>query len=152
MVEEKTTERTESAVKAEKPAVKPAAPAQAQGGKGEMGALVGVVLVRGLVGIRVDIKKALATLKLGRKHACTLHTDSVALRGQLRKAKDYVAYGTITAATRKTLEEKRGAGPVWHLHPPRGGWERKGTKKSFQEGGALGNRGERMNELIARML
>lgn len=113
---------------------------------------IAVVLVRGLVGIGANIKTALATLKLGRKHACTLHVDSVALRGQLRKAKDYVAYGTITVETKKALEAKRGAGPVWHLNPPRGGWERKGTKKSFREGGALGDRGDAMDKLIARML
>ena len=41
--------------------------------------------------------------------------------------------------------------PVFRLHPPRGGL--KGTKKrSFREGGALGYRGERINELIERML
>jgi len=41
--------------------------------------------------------------------------------------------------------------PVFRLHPPRGGL--KGSKKrSFKEGGALGYRGERINELIERML
>ena len=41
--------------------------------------------------------------------------------------------------------------PVFRLHPPRGGL--KGTKKrSFKEGGALGYRGEKINELIERML
>ncbi len=41
--------------------------------------------------------------------------------------------------------------PVFRLHPPRGGL--KGTKKrTFKEGGALGYRGEKINELIERML
>ncbi|ASJ04041.1 MULTISPECIES: 50S ribosomal protein L30 [Thermococcus] len=41
--------------------------------------------------------------------------------------------------------------PVFRLHPPRGGL--KGSKKrSFKEGGALGYRGERINDLIERML
>ncbi|WP_297465306.1 50S ribosomal protein L30 [Thermococcus sp.] len=41
--------------------------------------------------------------------------------------------------------------PVFRLHPPRGGL--KGTKKrSFREGGALGYRGEKINDLIERML
>jgi large subunit ribosomal protein L30 len=41
--------------------------------------------------------------------------------------------------------------PVFRLHPPRGGL--KGSKKrSFREGGALGYRGEKINELIERML
>ncbi|AJC71252.1 50S ribosomal protein L30 [Thermococcus guaymasensis DSM 11113] len=41
--------------------------------------------------------------------------------------------------------------PVFRLHPPRGGL--KGSKKrSFKEGGALGYRGEKINDLIERML
>ncbi|WP_099209844.1 50S ribosomal protein L30 [Thermococcus henrietii] len=41
--------------------------------------------------------------------------------------------------------------PVFRLHPPRGGL--KGSKKrAFKEGGALGYRGEKINELIERML
>ncbi|WP_297536047.1 50S ribosomal protein L30 [Thermococcus sp.] len=41
--------------------------------------------------------------------------------------------------------------PVFRLHPPRGGL--KGSKKrTFKEGGALGYRGEKINELIERML
>ncbi|ASJ00120.1 50S ribosomal protein L30 [Thermococcus gorgonarius] len=41
--------------------------------------------------------------------------------------------------------------PVFRLHPPRGGL--KGSKKrSFKEGGVLGYRGEKINELIERML
>jgi large subunit ribosomal protein L30 len=41
--------------------------------------------------------------------------------------------------------------PVFRLHPPRGGL--KGSKKrTFKEGGALGYRGEMINDLIERML
>ena len=41
--------------------------------------------------------------------------------------------------------------PVFRLHPPRGGL-RGSKKRSFKEGGALGYRGEKINELIERML
>ncbi len=40
--------------------------------------------------------------------------------------------------------------PVFRLHPPLKGWEK--TKRHFTEGGALGYRGEKINELILRML
>ncbi len=41
--------------------------------------------------------------------------------------------------------------PVFRLHPPKGGF--KGSKKrTFKEGGALGYRGESINELIEKML
>ena len=39
--------------------------------------------------------------------------------------------------------------PLFRLHPPRKGYE--GIKKSFNEGGALGYRGEKINKLIRRM-
>ncbi|EDY35915.1 ribosomal protein L30P [Aciduliprofundum boonei T469] len=40
--------------------------------------------------------------------------------------------------------------PVFRLHPPLKGWEK--TKRHFTESGALGYRGEKINELILRML
>lgn len=40
--------------------------------------------------------------------------------------------------------------PLFRLNPPRKGYE--GIKRSFQNGGALGYRGEKINELIERML
>ncbi|MEM2876244.1 MAG: 50S ribosomal protein L30 [Candidatus Bathyarchaeia archaeon] len=41
--------------------------------------------------------------------------------------------------------------PVFRLHPPRKGFKGK-IKKSFQMGGALGYRGEAINELLKRMI
>lgn len=40
----------------------------------------------------------------------------------------------------------------FHLHPPRGGFERKGIKAPFSIGGSLGYRGNAINALIERML
>ncbi len=49
------------------------------------------------------------------------------------------------------LSDLPGLKPVFRLHPPKGGF--KGSKKrTFKEGGALGYRGEAINELIDRML
>ena len=39
--------------------------------------------------------------------------------------------------------------PLFRLHPPRKGYE--GIKRSFKEGGALGYRGDNINQLIRRM-
>ena len=43
-----------------------------------------------------------------------------------------------------------GAKPIFRLHPPVKGYE--GNKRSFQNGGALGYRGAKINDLINRML
>ncbi len=51
----------------------------------------------------------------------------------------------------KSLKDVPSMKPVFRLHPPRGGL--KGSKKrSFKEGGALGYRGNSINDLIKRML
>lgn len=44
-----------------------------------------------------------------------------------------------------------GIEPVFRLRPPRKGHARGGIKKQFKVGGALGYRGAKINELIARM-
>ena len=40
----------------------------------------------------------------------------------------------------------------FRLHPPSGGYERGGIKKHFTVGGALGYRGEKINDLLRRMM
>ena len=44
-----------------------------------------------------------------------------------------------------------GLKPVFLLHPPRKGFGRKGKKHHFTVGGALGYRGDEINDLIRRM-
>lgn len=48
------------------------------------------------------------------------------------------------------MRDVEGAKPVFRLHPPVKGYE--GNKRSFQNGGALGYRAEKINDLINRML
>ena len=48
------------------------------------------------------------------------------------------------------MKDVDGAKPVFRLHPPVKGYE--GNKRSFQNGGALGYRGVKINDLINRML
>ena len=49
---------------------------------------------------------------------------------------------------KKELEIK----PFFTLNPPRKGFERKGIKKTFKEGGVLGYRGKSINDLIRKMI
>lgn len=48
------------------------------------------------------------------------------------------------------LSDVPGLKKVFRLHPPRKGY--RSTKKSFAQGGDLGYRGDRINELIMRMV
>jgi large subunit ribosomal protein L30 len=117
------------------------------------------VLVRGTRGARVPILDALDSLRLRNKHVCVVLLETKGGRGAMLRCKDYIAYGTITEETKRLLEEKRGqktAGgklkPFFRLAPPHGGYERKGMKKTFAEGGVLGDRGAKMDDLIRRMI
>lgn len=120
---------------------------------------IAVILIRSLVGIRGDVRETLEYLRLKKKHACVVIENTPSYMGMLKKVIDYVTYGEISEETYKLLKEKREVktanGEVkkfFSLAPPRKGYERKGIKKSYTDGGALGYRGENMNELILKML
>lgn len=48
--------------------------------------------------------------------------------------------------------ETMGLKPFFRLHPPKGGFERAGIKMPFAKGGVLGDRGDKVSILIAKML
>ena len=113
---------------------------------------IAVVLVRGKVGLRHDVLKTLDLLGLDRKHACSIVKDTREMRGMLIKVKDFTTYGEISdAAVEKLAKARKAVGnQTFRMHPPRGGWERKGTKVSWNRGGALGPR-DNMEALLERM-
>ncbi len=53
---------------------------------------------------------------------------------------------------KKELKDVPGLKPFFKLSPPKHGYEKKGTKKPFSMGGALGYRKSKINELIERMI
>lgn len=119
--------------------------------------MIAVVLIRSLIGSRRDIKETLKVLGLNRKHACAILPDNKTFRGMCEKVKDYTTFGEVdddvvnelrSKARRVSLKKLE----VYRLQPPRGGFERKGIKKTFKQGGALGYRGKDINNLIKRMI
>lgn len=138
-----------------------------------------VVLVRGMIGLKHDVKETLKLLRLNHKNYCVVIEDNLVNKGMLRKVKDYITWGEIDEATFKQLAENRGQeylGPekdskgkidysnrffvynnkklkkYFRLNPPRKGFGRKGIKMPFKVGGALGYRGEKINDLLQRMI
>jgi 50S ribosomal protein uL30 len=137
-----------------------------------------VVKIRSAISADAKIKGILDTLKLRKKLAMAVFKNTPDMQGQLMQIKDYVAYGEIDEAFFEKIIEKRGKefkgrltdskqkveyksffkfkGKLYkshfHLHPPIGGFERKGIKHGFSQGGALGNRKEKIAELLERML
>lgn len=120
---------------------------------------VAVVLLRGLIGLSPDVRMTLKNLNLQRKNNCSLIKNTESAMGMLFKVKDYITYGEIDDVTVKTLQEKRGIKDAegklkkfYRMSPPKGGFERKGIKKPYSIGGALGYRGAEMSVLIKKMI
>ncbi len=118
-----------------------------------------ILQVRGVINAKEDIIMTMGTLLLRQKLACSVWPATPVNMAAAMKCKDYTTYGIISDETHQMLIDKRGEkgrdGKIkkyFRLHPPRGGFERKGVKLPFTMGGALGNRGEKMNDLIKKML
>ncbi len=90
-------------------------------------------------------------LGLKRKNNCVVLEKKPELEGMITKVKDLVTWGEVNEETLKEME-KRKKGKVYNLHPPRKGFGRKGIKVPFKVGGGLGYRGDKINDLIKRML
>ncbi|MBI2141231.1 uL30 family ribosomal protein [Candidatus Woesearchaeota archaeon] len=122
----------------------------------ESGKQFAVIRLRGRTGIRADVEATLAHLNLPRINNCVIVAESPVILGMLRKAKDHITWGQVDAETLGLLVEKRGNAKahkqVFRLSPPKGGLGRRGIKAAFAKSGALGNRGEKINDLIRKMI
>jgi large subunit ribosomal protein L30 len=121
---------------------------------------IAVIRIKGQVGLNKDINETFERLRLRRKYVCVVfEKPSEVELGMINKVKNFVAFGEITKETYEELKKKRGIKdpnnkgqlkPFFRLHPPRKGIE---AKKHFGVNkGVLGNNGEKINELILRML
>ena len=104
-------------------------------------------------------ERTLKLLSLHRKNFCSVIENKKELTQMINKVKDFVTWGEISEATLKELQEKRGEKnpegklkPYYRLNSPKGGFERGGIKKPFNLGGVLGNRKEKIDLLIKKML
>jgi large subunit ribosomal protein L30 len=113
-----------------------------------------VIRISGMVRMRREAMDTLDMMKLRRKYSCIVLEPTKPNLGMINKVKDFVTFGEISDDVYKLLVEKRGekGKTFFRLHPPIKGWERKGTKMSYNNGGALGDRGEKINELVKRMI
>ncbi len=91
-------------------------------------------------------------------------TEMIKTRGMLTGDKqitdDYIktatSYGTVQKFAEAIYDKKirykelPEVKPLFRLHPPKKGYE--GIKRAFNNGGALGYRGTKINDLLTRML
>jgi large subunit ribosomal protein L30 len=119
---------------------------------------IAIIRIRGTDDVNGRIEATMRMLKLHMKHVCSIYPKTDTLMGMLEKCKDYVTYGELDEETHKLLIDKRPVmkdGKVqnyFHLHPPRGGFEKRGIKAPYTMKGALGYRKEKINALIKKMM
>jgi large subunit ribosomal protein L30 len=148
-------------------------------GADEKPAVLAVVRVRGPVNVRKDIEDTLEIMRLGRINHCVLVPNDPSHRGMLHKAEECITWGEVGQETLEKLIFKRGEvegrqverakaaemakrimedkkvpddvkmRPVFRLSPPSKGY--KAISKSYPRG-TLGYRGEKINELLKRMI
>jgi len=121
------------------------------------------ILIRGPVHVDPEVLDTLHHLRLRNKHICVVLANSPTVNGMLKRCRDYITWGEISPETLQELKTKRTKTtisangtpqpkPYFRLHPPRGGFERKGIKAPFTLGGSFGYRGQAINTLIKKML
>ncbi|HIK01490.1 TPA: uL30 family ribosomal protein [archaeon] len=110
------------------------------------------ILLRGSVGAGPKIKETLKTLNLNSVNNCVLLEDTPSTKGALRVLQGYTTWGEADASLEKDIQAAGREKVPYGLHPPRGGFERKGKRNLFTSGGSLGYRGSAINSLVRRML
>jgi large subunit ribosomal protein L30 len=136
-----------------------------------------VIRVRGEIKTKPDVRKAFDMLNLSRVNHMSIWPEDNANLKAIKKVEGYATFGELNEDVLKQVLEKRGnfeegvdakkafanikAGKslkeagvknCFRLSPPRKGYERKGIKKPFTLGGALGYRKEAINDLIIKMI
>ena len=138
------------------------------------------VRIRGSVGVRHDIADTMMLMRLTRKMHAIILPEDPSTKGMIKKVKDLITWGPLSDDMLEALLKKRGrksqdrkltpdevkaamseikagkkmidAGikPVFRLPPPSGGF--KNSIKQHWPRGELGNRGEKINDLLKRMI
>lgn len=141
--------------------------------------MLAVIRIRGSAKTDKRVEDTLNMLRLTRTNHCVVVPETDTNKGMIKKARDWVTWGKIDNATLEKLVYKRGrmegdkridekrakeiAGKiskekslkgmgikqVFRLSPPSRG--HKSVKASYPRG-SLGHRGEKINELIKRMI
>jgi len=113
------------------------------------------------IGMLEKIKNASTWGEIDEKTCIELFAKRAKLPGNERLTDEYLKEKLKTdiktftkdfMAFKKEIKEVPGMKNFFKLQPPRRGFERKGVKTQFAQGGVLGYRKDRINDLIMRML
>ena len=138
--------------------------------------MICIIRISGDVKLDHGIRETMNRLRLGRKYTCVVINPKKEEIGMIEKIRSFIAFGNIENNVFEKLIEKRGKRidkkkmidskkvveelnkgkkyedlnlkPFFRLHPPRGGID---SKIHFPKG-VLGDNGEKINDLVLRML
>ncbi len=139
---------------------------------------IAVIRLRGNLHISGPLDQTFKMLNLHNKNWCVILENNASNLGMIKKVKDYVTWGEISDEVYDELFEKKGEfylgrtedskslikynkyvtykgkkyKKYFRLNPPKKGYGKQGVKVSFSKGGALGNRKEKINDLLKRMM
>lgn len=111
-----------------------------------------VVRVRGTANLTKATEDTFKILRLTKPNHCVVIPKNQSYDGMLQAVKDYATWGEISEDVKKKLGTFSKGKKVIRLHPPRKGYGRKGTGLAFRQGGALGYRGEKIKDILERMM
>lgn len=110
---------------------------------------IAILRVRGTVRREHDVRKVFETFGLNQKNHCTIVEDSPHVQGMLKIIAPFATWGPVEE---KVLGQLKSKDKIIRLSPPKKGYGRKGVKVPYKKGGTCGNRGEKINELLMRMV
>ncbi|MFA4819738.1 MAG: uL30 family ribosomal protein [Candidatus Aenigmatarchaeota archaeon] len=105
--------------------------------------MIAIVRIRGEAGTRRDIIDTFKMLGLKKIYSARLIEKTPSNIGMVRKVANFAAWGEASEEIEKILEKPRG------LKPPKGGLK---SKKYYYPRGNLGYCGDKINDLIKKMI
>jgi large subunit ribosomal protein L30 len=108
-----------------------------------------VIRIRGRVGVHKKISDTFRMLKLNRLYSMSILPKDVKTVGMIQAVENHSTWGELSEEMLKKIKQKFPSEKNIRLSSPRGGF--KAIKMVYPKGD-LGYRGDKINELIERML
>ena len=111
-----------------------------------------IIRMRGEVNTRRDVIDTFKMLGLKRSYSVTILDKTPSNIGMIRKIDNFAAWGEANEETQKLVKEicaRSGTSTIGGLKPPKGGVN---SKKLHYPRGVLGYNGEKINELVKKMV
>jgi len=108
-----------------------------------------VIRIRGGLNINDQTRDTLKMLNLKKVNHCALVNEDPSFKGMLKRVENWITWGEVSKEMEKKLKERGGDSKIIRLSPPSHGF--KSTRLHYPKGD-LGYRGDKINDLLKRMV